>query len=81
MLGSQRVSVTDMILSSLQDYSAEGKTQQHQAPVCPPAVAENISPAVLQLQVIYHIGDEHVFSTMKQSLSKVVHLLFYNRSG
>lgn len=35
MLGSQRVSITDMILSSLQDYSAEGKTQQHQAPALP----------------------------------------------
>lgn len=32
---SQIVSESDKILSSLQDYSAEGKTQQNQAPALP----------------------------------------------
>lgn len=76
------MSITDKISSSLQDYSAEGKKHssiRHQ--LCPPAEAENISPVVLQHQVIHHIGDEHVFSTIKQALRKVVHLIFCSGSA
>lgn len=75
------MSITDKISSSLQDYSAEEKHSSTRHQLCSPAVAENIPPAVLQLQVIHHIADEHIFSTVKQSLSKVVSLIFYNRSG
>lgn len=76
------MSTTDKISSSLQDSSAEGKNHSStRYQLCPPAEAENIFPVALWLQVIHHTGDEHVFSTMKQALSKVVHLIFYRRSA